>query len=405
MPLFPLNDHTVFGSPVATPSSIAIQTDGKILVTGSTDGNGGSSDFATVRYNADGSPDITFGTGGAVVTDFRTPSSTSSIDTANAMVLLPGGRILVAGGTDAGGGTSLVLEQFGLTASATPVSVFVSDVAPVVTLSSIPANSPEGVAISASASIVDFAAPADLSNTWAVTKDGLPFALGTGTAISFVPSDNGSYTLTFTSFDSSGFAGTASSTINVTNVAPTASVTADTIGAIGVRGQNRKIHIPVATDPSSVDTAAGFSYIVNWGDGTTSQIAQTTAASDPSHIYKYDGNYSITVTATDKDNAPSAAATLNMAITPVALEGNILAIGGLTRDDLILITQTGSSTGKIIHVSVDFLLNYNLNESLFKEIDVYQSDDEGTFVARNVTDGVYLVDAYGTIIETIHAAR
>ncbi len=386
-------------APVATLSSIAIQTDGKILVTGSTDSNGGSSDFATVRYNVDGTLDSSFGNGGAVVTDFGTP-----IDTANAMVLLPGGRILVAGGTNAGGVTSLVLQQFGLTASATPVIVFVADVAPVVTLSSVPLNSPEGVAISVSASVVDFT-PANLTNTWAVTKDGTPFVAGVGTAINFVPTDNGTYVLTFTSNDTGGTSASVSSTINVTNVAPTASVTADAIGAIGVRGQNRKIHIPVATDPSSADTAAGFSYTVNWGDGTTSQIARTTAASDPSHIYKWDGNYHITVTATDKDNAPSAAATLNMAITPVALEGNILAIGGLTRDDLIIITQTGSGTNKIIHVSVDFLLNYNLNESLFKEIDIYQSDDDGTFVARNVTDAVYLVDAYGNIIETIHAAR
>jgi uncharacterized delta-60 repeat protein len=49
-------------------------------------------DFALVRYNANGSLDNSFGTGGVVLTDFA-----GSSDQAKSMVVLPGGGILVGG--------------------------------------------------------------------------------------------------------------------------------------------------------------------------------------------------------------------------------------------------------------------------------------------------------------------
>jgi uncharacterized delta-60 repeat protein len=51
--------------------SLAIAGDGKLLVGGTTI-NGGLQDFVVVRYNSDGSLDNTFGVGGFVTTDFNT---------------------------------------------------------------------------------------------------------------------------------------------------------------------------------------------------------------------------------------------------------------------------------------------------------------------------------------------
>jgi hypothetical protein len=55
--------------------AIAIQTDGKVLVAGSSDAPNGDSNFALVRYNPDGSMDNTFEDNsifpGTVLTNFR----------------------------------------------------------------------------------------------------------------------------------------------------------------------------------------------------------------------------------------------------------------------------------------------------------------------------------------------
>lgn len=82
---------------------VAIQPDGRIVAVGRNGGGGfgGSGqpeDFVAVRYNANGSLDGSFGTGGVVVTDFG-PSNT--LERAYAVIIQPDGKI-VAGGTALG---------------------------------------------------------------------------------------------------------------------------------------------------------------------------------------------------------------------------------------------------------------------------------------------------------------
>jgi uncharacterized delta-60 repeat protein len=71
--------------------SIALQSDGKILVAGYSD-NGSNNDFAVVRYNANGSPDTSFGTDGKVTTAIGAQS-----DYAQSVALQSDGKIVVAG--------------------------------------------------------------------------------------------------------------------------------------------------------------------------------------------------------------------------------------------------------------------------------------------------------------------
>jgi uncharacterized delta-60 repeat protein len=74
-------------------TDVAIQDDGRIVVVGQcfesfvTD-----SDFAIARYNSDGNPDMTFGIGGKMTTDFF-----GEDDRATAVAILPNGKIVVAG--------------------------------------------------------------------------------------------------------------------------------------------------------------------------------------------------------------------------------------------------------------------------------------------------------------------
>ena len=75
--------------------SIALQTDGKIVAAGGALGSNWGADFALTRYNANGTVDTTFGTGGKVTTDFGSPH-----DGASSVAIQADGKIVAAGGSE-----------------------------------------------------------------------------------------------------------------------------------------------------------------------------------------------------------------------------------------------------------------------------------------------------------------
>lgn len=100
----------------SSAKSIAIQPDGKILVAGDnaltsitaagnliTQPAGLATDVEIARFNANGTLDTTFGTGGVVRTDL----SGGRVDSVSKLLLLPDGRILALGATGTSRGTTL----------------------------------------------------------------------------------------------------------------------------------------------------------------------------------------------------------------------------------------------------------------------------------------------------------
>ena len=81
---------TDFGSTTDQAYSVAVQSDGKILVGGYSD-SGGSDRFALVRYTSTGALDSSFGTGGKVTTLI------GSYCTAYSMAVQGDGQIVLAG--------------------------------------------------------------------------------------------------------------------------------------------------------------------------------------------------------------------------------------------------------------------------------------------------------------------
>ena len=76
-----------------TAQDVAVQADGKIVVVGLTTSSVTfNDDFALARFNADGTLDTSFGSGGKVTTDFF-----GSVDQARRVRIMPDGKILVAG--------------------------------------------------------------------------------------------------------------------------------------------------------------------------------------------------------------------------------------------------------------------------------------------------------------------
>jgi len=95
---------TDFGYRSDGASAVMIQGDGRIVAAGtSTQGPVVTADFALARYNTDGSLDATFGTDGKVTTDFGVPSP----DAAGDIVALQGDGRTVAAGYSYQGTTSV----------------------------------------------------------------------------------------------------------------------------------------------------------------------------------------------------------------------------------------------------------------------------------------------------------
>lgn len=87
---------TDFNSRTDEGFSVAVQSDGKIVVAGSADSSsGGNRDFAIVRYTPNGALDPNFGTGGKV----NTPIG-SGEDIGRSVVVQNDGKIIVAGSAD-----------------------------------------------------------------------------------------------------------------------------------------------------------------------------------------------------------------------------------------------------------------------------------------------------------------
>lgn len=82
-----------FSGTVDIALGVAVQPDGKVVAVGFGN-NGVNNDFGVVRLNSDGTPDLTFGGDGGVLTAIG-----SSADQANAVAIQPNGRIVVAGRT------------------------------------------------------------------------------------------------------------------------------------------------------------------------------------------------------------------------------------------------------------------------------------------------------------------
>jgi hypothetical protein len=261
--------------------------------------------------------------------------------------------------------TITATNSAGLTATAT-FTLTVNNVAPTASITGLPASghSPEGTAISLGSAVTDPSSAdtaAGFSYAWSVTKNGAAYASGSAATFSFTPDDNGTSVVTLTATDKDGgVSQPASATLTVDNVAPTAGVSGP---ADGVRGQARTFTL-TASDPSGADQAAGFTFAITWGDGTT-QTVSGPSGTTVSHVYTASGAYGVQVTATDKDGGLSAAATQAATITAVALQTDptdpgktALVVGGTTAADTITIKPADAAGTLDVRIGTTDLGNF-----------------------------------------------
>ncbi len=97
---------TSFGTPDDEADDVALQKDGKIIAAGYA-WIGGHGDFALARYNANGSLDTTFGTGGKVTTAVSPLN-----DWVNAIAIQPDGKIVAVGYYQVTGASKFVVVRY-----------------------------------------------------------------------------------------------------------------------------------------------------------------------------------------------------------------------------------------------------------------------------------------------------
>ncbi|MFO0840986.1 MAG: delta-60 repeat domain-containing protein [Gemmataceae bacterium] len=88
--------------------AVVVQPDGKILVAGRSGGYANPTPIVLARYNANGTPDLSFGSGGSVIS---LPGGTTVCD-ARAVALQPDGRIVVGGFLYLGGDNLFAVVRY-----------------------------------------------------------------------------------------------------------------------------------------------------------------------------------------------------------------------------------------------------------------------------------------------------
>ncbi len=99
---------TDFGRSRAEASDVAIQRDGKVVAVGSTRTSRFRIEFAVARYQANGMLDGSFGNQGKVITKFATVDGSD----ANAVALQKDGKIVVVGGASRSGNSTFGLARY-----------------------------------------------------------------------------------------------------------------------------------------------------------------------------------------------------------------------------------------------------------------------------------------------------
>jgi len=142
-----------------------------------------------------------------------------------------------------------------------------------------------------------------------------------------------SRTVTLQVTDAAGLVAFDTATIRIANLPPIATISGPNDG---VRGQARTF-ILGAIDPSPIDQNAPFTFSINWGDGTPTEIIPGDNGTKVDHIYQTADTFLVQLTAEDKDGAVSPTAFHKLTITAAELQddGAVLAVGATSTPDPI----------------------------------------------------------------------
>jgi parallel beta-helix repeat protein len=217
-------------------------------------------------------------------------------------------------------------------------AVAVANEAPTVAI--VGASDPrvEGTPITVTGTATDPAGANDpLTFAWTVTRDGAPFAGGSGPDVTFTPDDNGSYTVTLTVADDDGGVASAVMTVTVDNVAPQ-----------GVdAGPDQAVRVGATVDLSGTftDPGAADTHTLAWSVvDENGQVVAGGSGETFSFVPAAPGTYTATFTVTDDDGG-SGSDQVVITVTDAAATATITGPSSGQQGEPVAFTGSSSDPG------------------------------------------------------------
>jgi hypothetical protein len=170
---------------------------------------------------------------------------------------------------------------------------------------------------------------------------------GSGVAPTHVYLDNGVYTATLTVTNSAGDSDSDFVIVSVDNKTPTAQASGPSSGEYG----QTRTFLFSASDPSPIDAASDFGYVVSWGDGSPDEYVTSGTSLALDHTYLVSGSLTVSVKVTDKDGAVSVPVTRSIKISSAGVISGVLQVVGTNGADTILLAPTSTGTGLTVNVN------------------------------------------------------
>jgi PKD repeat protein len=295
-----------------------------------------------------------------------------------------------------------VKDSDGLYSDPVPAIITITNVAPsLVTIDGAPATSPEGTAIMLSSTVVDPGTADTFSYAWAVKKNGVEYATGSGAGITFTPDDNGSYEVTLTATDDDGGATAAAAVlIEVTNVAPTAHAggpyRVEEWGTVALAG--------AGSDPAGANDPLTLEWDLD-GDGVFGETGPAAQRGDETGVnpefsaYRLYGPRSVTVAlrARDGDGGTSA-----VSYAEVTIAADQKTIGWFAPSSGLFYLKDANNTTLDPQNDITIAFGANLSgyQAMVGDWDGDGVDTIGVFVPS--TGLFYLKDANNTVLDPAH---
>ncbi|MBX3414482.1 MAG: VCBS repeat-containing protein [Pirellulales bacterium] len=178
---------------------------------------------------------------------------------------------------------------------------------------------------------------------WDLDNDG-QYDDATGAIVNFAPGDNGTYPIGLRITHTSGAITYGFRQVTLENVAPEATIASDSLSEI----LNLLDFTLTATDVSSIDQAADFTFEIDWdGNGTIDETIVGPSGTIVSHLFATAGSRKIRVRATDKDGGTSEISTHTIHVYHLDKVGTDVVFEGTDANDTVEFHQTASDTVEV----------------------------------------------------------